>query len=197
VDNAARTAEHLARMAERRAALAVTVAAETPAQARLVWEIGCGHGHFLAAYAEAHPAELCIGIDVILERIGRAIRKKVRARLTNLHFIRADAQMFLDVLPAGTELAAIYVLFPDPWPKARHHKHRLLQPEFLGAIARRAGLGTRLYFRTDYDPYFTEVEAAVRAHPSWQVVDEPLPFEVPTVFQARAPSFRTLVAARK
>jgi len=101
------------------------------------------------------------------------------------------------LLPAGTELAAIYVLFPDPWPKARHHKHRLLQPEFLGAIARRAGLGTRLYFRTDHEPYFVDTAAALRSHPDWQLVDEPWPFEERTVFQARAPSFRSLVATRK
>jgi tRNA (guanine-N7-)-methyltransferase len=197
VDNATRTAEHLARMAERRAALEQVLAGIFPAPARLVWEVGSGHGHFLTAYAQAHPGELCVGVDVILERIGRATRKRDRAQLGNLHFIRAEAKMFLEALPPGAELAAVYVLFPDPWPKLRHHKHRLMQADFLGAAAGRAGQGTRLYFRTDHEPYFSDAEEALRAHEAWQLVDEPWPFEERTVFQARAPSFQSLVAVRR
>ncbi len=184
-------------MAERRAALEQTLAGILPPTARFVWEVGSGHGHFLAAYAQAHPQELCVGVDVILERIGRATRKRDRAKLDNLHFVRAEAKMFLEALPAKAELAAIYVLFPDPWPKLRHHKHRLMQADFLTAVAQRAGQGTRLYFRTDHEPYFADAEATLRTHEAWQVVEEPWPFEEKTVFQARAPSFKSLVAVRK
>jgi tRNA (guanine-N7-)-methyltransferase len=197
VDNASRTAEHLARMAERRAALEQTLAGILSAAGRLVWEVGSGHGHFLTAYAQAHRDELCVGVDVILERIARATRKRDRAQLTNLHFIRGDAKMFLEALPKGVELAAVYVLFPDPWPKLRHHKHRLMQADFLTAVAGRAGQGTRFYFRTDHEPYFVDAEEALRSHPAWELVDEAWPFEERTVFQARAPSFRSLVAVRR
>lgn len=197
MENAAGTAEHLARLAQRRAALGAAVADIFRPPARFVWEIGCGHGHFLAAYAQAHPTLLCLGLDVVLERIKRAIRKRDRARLGNLHFLQAEAQMFLDVLPSAAELAAVYVLFPDPWPKLRHHKHRLMQPDFLTAMAGRAGKGTPLYFRTDHEEYFMQVEALLRAHPAWRLVEEPWTFEAPTVFQARAPSYRSLVAARR
>ena len=194
--NPARTADHLARLSQRGDDLRSELARLLPAPASFVWEVGCGHGHFLTAFAQAHPGQLCIGIDVILERIERARRKRNRAHLEHLHFVRAEARLFLESLPAGAAFKAVYVLFPDPWPKRRHHKHRLMQADFLGLVADRAGEGARLYFRTDHEPYFREVEAAVRQHPRWEVVEENWPFEMQTVFQERAQSFRSLVAAR-
>jgi tRNA (guanine-N7-)-methyltransferase len=197
VDNPARTAEHLARLAQRRAVLRETLTGILAGEREFVWEVGCGHGHFLTAYAQAHPGKLFLGIDVIRERIGRANRKRDRAGLANLHFILAEAQLFLEVLPPNAELLAIFVLFPDPWPKHRHHKHRLMQQGFLDAAAARAGQGTRLYFRTDHEPYFLDAEATIRAHTAWQLVREDWPFEAVTVFQERAPSHRSLVAVRR
>ncbi len=188
--------EHLQQIAQRREALRAALAEMIPPQSEFIWEVGCGHGHFLAAYAQAHPQQLCIGIDVILERIERANRKRDRARLPRLHFLRAEAHLFLEALPPDAKFTAVYMLFPDPWPKRRHHKHRLMQFEFLNAIAKRAGEGARLYFRTDHPAYFCEVEALVRAHGAWRLVEEPWLFEVPTVFQERVASYRSLVAAR-
>ena len=185
-------------MALRREALQGTLAGILPSGTPpFVWEVGCGHGHFLTAYAQAHPGELCLGIDVIRERIERAVRKRDRARLTNLHFVRAEAQMFLEVMPAAAKFSAIYVLFSDPWPKQRHHKHRLMQPGFLDDLAGRVGQGGRLYFRTDHEPYFIEVETMLRGHPAWHLSAEAWPFETATVFQQRATSHRSLVAVRK
>ena len=119
--------------AGRLAALRAEIAAALPTpKTRFVLEIGCGNGHFLAAYATAHPDQFCVGIDLRLERIEKALRKRDRAGLGNLHFLRCDALDFLHELPAGACLGDIYMLFPDPWPKKRHHKHRLFKPEFLG-----------------------------------------------------------------
>jgi tRNA (guanine-N7-)-methyltransferase len=84
-----------------------------------VWELGCGHGHFLTAYAAAHPDQLCLGVDLSGERVARAQRKQHRAQLENLYFLRADARLFLEALPPTAKCSAIYVLFPDPWPKLR------------------------------------------------------------------------------
>jgi tRNA (guanine-N7-)-methyltransferase len=161
---------------------------------KFVWEIGCGHGHFLTAFAQKHPEELCIGIDIATERIDRALRKRNRARLPNLHFVQADAGLFLETLPIGVRFSTIFILFPDPWPKMRHWKHRLLQPRFLRKIAERSTPATRLYFRTDFQPYFAEVSASLGAETAWQEVDEPWPFEFETVFQSRAKSFSSLAA---
>lgn len=188
---------HLALIAQRRDALRVALARVLPPTAHFLCEIGCGHGHFLTAYAAAHPDQLCIGIDLIGERIARAVRKRDRARLTNLHFFHAEANDFLAALPAGATFSAIVILFSDPWPKRRHHKNRLLQPEFLDALAARAGQGTRLYFRTDHRGYFAHATAVLGAHPAWRMEPAaPWIFEMETVFQARAPAYQSLVAER-
>jgi tRNA (guanine-N7-)-methyltransferase len=197
-DNNAPDPAYLARMAERRESLRAEVARLLSAQPHFVWEIGCGHGHFLAAYAKAHPKELCIGIDINLDRVRRATKKRDRAGLDRLHFVRAEAQLFLEVLPSDAAFSAIYLLFPDPWPKNRHHKYRLLQAEFLHAVAPRSGQGTPLFFRTDHAPYFAEVEKLLRENPDWRSIgDQPWPFELATVFQQKAPSFQSLVAVRR
>jgi tRNA (guanine-N7-)-methyltransferase len=197
LDRNAPNPAYLARVAERRESLRAEVARLLPPLGRFVWEIGCGHGHFLTAYAEAHPKEHCIGIDINLDRVRRATKKRDRAGLDRLHFVRAEARLFLEVLPPDTGFSAIYMLFPDPWPKTRHHKYRLLQAGFLHDVAQRTGQGTPLFFRTDHAPYFTEVETLLRDHPDWRSVgDQPWPFELATVFQQKAPSFQSLVAVR-
>jgi tRNA (guanine-N7-)-methyltransferase len=194
MENPIRTAEHIARITQRRSNLSELIARSVPSQTPFVWEIGCGHGHFLAAYAAAHPAEVCVGVDISKDRIDRGLRKRNRAKLDNLQFIQADARDFLDALPAGATFSAVYILFPDPWPKRRHHKNRIMQPEFLAAAARRAGQGTRLHFRTDYEPYFRDSEQIIHQQADWQIVDEPWPFEQLTVFQIRAASHFSFTA---
>ncbi len=158
-------------------------------------EIGCGHGHFMAAYAAAHPDERCLAIDIIVDRLERAQRKTDRAGLTNVAFLRAEAGLFIDHLPAALQLQRVFVLFPDPWPKRRHHKNRLLQADFLHRLAERCNAYARLGFRTDHAPYFEEVVALLAEHPDWHLIDEPWRFEQATVFQNRAPAFQSCQAA--
>lgn len=197
MENHLRTAEHLARITKRRSDLQEEIAGILPPTANFVCEVGCGHGHFLAAYAAAHPDRLCVGLDISGERIGRAIRKRDRAKLSNLHFIHAEARDFLDALPVKITLSDLYILFPDPWPKRRHHKNRLLQPDFLHAVARKAGKGARLYFRTDYEPYFREAESLLDRHPDWKLAAGTWPFEQVTVFQSRAVHHYSLIAQQR
>jgi tRNA (guanine-N7-)-methyltransferase len=196
VDNPARTAAHFARQQNLRGELHTQLAAIIRPGDRLVWEIGCGHGHFLTAYAQAHPTAVCVGIDLSGERIERAIRKRDRAQLGRLHFIRADAQMFIEVLAPGVRVSAVFVLFPDPWPKLRHHKHRLMQAEFLHAVALKAEREARLFFRTDHQPYFESTVELLNSHPDWQLAPPAAlwPFEHETVFQRRAPQHYSLIA---
>lgn len=167
---------------------------------RITLEIGCGHGHFLTAYAAAHPAEFCLGVDVLADRLERAERKSQRLKLKNLAWIHAEATLLLEALPADTRIGPhIFVLFPDPWPKRRHWKHRLLQPEFLSLLAGRSDPGATLCFRTDHAGYFAAATDILRSHPDWVPGDQPAewPFELATVFQSRAPAYYSMTAHRR
>lgn len=185
-------------LGQRRAELRAALAPFIEPGARIVWEVGSGHGHFLTAYAKAHPAELCVGVDIMSDRVIRAQRKRDRAKLANLHFVRADATDFLAVLPVDARFTSVFVLFPDPWPKRRHHKNRVMTEAFLSAVAARSSAGTRLNFRTDHAPYFHVAAALLRAHAEWTEEDPGAwPFEEATVFQKRAAAHFSLVARRR
>ena len=153
---------------------------------RFVFEVGSGHGHFLTAYAQRHPDEVCVGIDIIGERVERATRKRDRANLRRLHFLHAEAGLFLETVPPAVLITRVFVLFPDPWPKSRHHKHRVIQPGFLSLLRSRVCSNAELFFRTDYRPYFEHALATVTSHPDWRVSDTAWPFEHESVFQQRA-----------
>lgn len=189
--------EFVEHVAQRQASLRSALAALLPSDAAIVLEIGSAHGHFLVRYAGENPDKLCVGVDLRGERVERALRKAGRATLTNCHFIRAEARELIECLPAGVSLAEVWVLFPDPWPKKRHHKNRLLQPAFFDFLAPRTRTGARLYFRTDYDEYYREVAAFLPTLTTWRPDPSAVwPMEHETVFQARAPSYQSLVAER-
>lgn len=181
-------------VADRRAALAKLLGQVLGPAKRVVLEVGSGHGHFLTAFAHAHPNIVCVGVDNDSARVARAQRKQTRGKLVNLHFVRADAQLLLAVLPAEIQLSAVYILFPDPWPKLRHHKHRVIQPEFISELERRMAPDSALYFRTDFQPYFNDAEAKFRQK-NWRVsATEAWPFERESVFQSRAVRYHSFAA---
>ena len=189
----------LAHITARRARLtALTNALFSPIPRALIWEIGCGHGHFLTHYAGLCRDKYFVGVDRSMERIERAEKKRARDNLENCRFLRCEAREFLHALPSVIRFEEVWVLFPDPWPKKRHHKHRLLQPLFFEALAGRMVEGARLFFRTDHLEYFEEVSAAVRLLKTWAPAPAPAdwPLEFTTVFQARARSYHSLVAVR-
>ena len=188
------------RIAELRTKLLEILPADIVAGTRgLTLEIGCGHGHFLAAYAQSFPQEFCLGLDLISKRIERANRKRELSGAGNLAFFKAEATELLLALPETCRLAKIFFLFPDPWPKKRHHKNRLIQTEMLDRLAARACTGTRLHFRTDHAEYFDWSRELVDAHPQWTLLpDAPWPFERETYFQSILPdAYQSLIAERK
>jgi tRNA (guanine-N7-)-methyltransferase len=183
------------RLAELRARLSPLIAGTT---LPITLEVGCGHGHFLTAYAKAHPGRFCIGIDLIGDRLERCARKSERAGLSNIAWIHADVRLFLEAFPGNAHLSEVFILFSDPWPKRRHWKNRVLQPEFLTALAARSGADARLHFRTDHAPYFSQAAAFTHEHPEWVLMPDAVwPFELATVFQLRASGHQSFIARRK
>lgn len=186
-------AQRVASVARLRAEL-TTLLAGRPG---FTFEIGCGHGHWLAAYAAAHPGEFCVGIDLITNRVERSLRKQMLGKLTNTAFLKAEATEFLDALPPGHALAKIFILYPDPWPKKKHHKNRFICPENLDRLARHATPGTRLHFRTDDENYYLWTVEHLTAHPQWKILtDTPWPFEQKTFFEERMKEKRDVIAVR-
>lgn len=185
----------LRRRAERVAHLRETCADIFALSQNISLEIGCGKGHWLSAYAAANPEELCVGIDLISERVRDSQRRAKNKNATNAHFVKAEALEFLEAMPSDTRLAKIFIFFPDPWPKERHHKRRLMQHEFLDYIRQFANAGTKLYFRTDYREYFDWTTEIINENSNWKITDETeLPLEEVSQFQRILPEFSTLVA---
>jgi len=158
-------------------------------------EIGCGKGHYLSSYAANYPHEVCFGIDLISKRVKDAQRRAGLKNATNAFFVKAEASEFLEALPKEVSLTKIFIMFPDPWPKARHHKRRLIQNEFLDLLAKHSAKNCILYYRTDFNEYFDWTKEIFSAHDKWQILEnEVLPFEEVSQFQRILPVYQTLVA---
>ncbi len=165
---------------------------------QITFEIGCGKGHYLSSYAAAHPNELCVGIDLISQRIKDSKRRAENKMATNAYFYKAEASEFLESLPEGVVLEKIFIMFNDPWPKKRHHKRRLMQHSFLNFIYNRCDENTRLFFRTDFDEYFEWTKELIQENDKWELDDStPLEFEEVSQFQRILPEFNTLTARIK
>lgn len=158
-------------------------------------EIGCGHGHWLTAYAETYPNEFCVGIDIIGHRIAKSELKRKNCSAQNLVFCRAESMEFIQSIPRTVKLKQVFILFPDPWPKTRHYKNRLIQVEFLDQLAAVMDKESRLYFRTDHNDYFKWASKKIQQHSAWELDRRyEWPFEKETYFQMIHPSYYSLSA---
>jgi tRNA (guanine-N7-)-methyltransferase len=126
-------------------------------------EIGFGNGDNLAALARAHPERDYLGVEVHRPGVGRLLLTLEREQLSNVRVICHDAVEVLARQIAPGCLAEILILFPDPWPKKRHHKRRLLQPAFVALLERALGAGGVLKLATDWQPYALEMLACLSA----------------------------------
>lgn len=134
-------------------------------RAPLVLEIGFGMGETTAAIAAAHPELDFLAIDVHLPGVGSLLRQLAAANLSNVRVMRHDAvEVVREMLPEGV-LHGIHVYFPDPWPKARHHKRRLLQPPFVALLASRLSPGGYLHCATDWEDYAGQMLDVLGAEP--------------------------------
>ncbi len=130
-----------------------------------VLEIGFGMGETTAAIAQAHPEQDFLGIEVHGPGVGALLQRIEQAGLANIRIVRHDAvAVVATMIPEGS-LAGIHVFFPDPWPKKRHHKRRLLTASFVRALAKRLASGGYLHVATDWEDYAREILATLAAEP--------------------------------
>ncbi len=126
-------------------------------------EIGFGNGENLLALAAAQPQRDFLGIEVHRPGVGRVLLGLQDLALTNVRVICHDAVQVLERHLAAASLDEILVLFPDPWPKKRHHKRRLIQPPFVSLLAERLKSGGQVHLATDWGPYAEEMLATLSA----------------------------------
>lgn len=152
----------------------------------VVLEIGSGMGEATVAAAAADPGRGLLAVDVHTPGQGQLLRLAESRGLTNVRVADGDARVLLGrMLPPGA-LAEVRVWFPDPWPKARHAKRRLLTPAFLRLVASRLVPGGVLHVATDWAPYFADVLAALAQVADLEVVSlERPPARPVTKFEAR------------
>ena len=131
----------------------------------VVLEIGFGMGETTASIAAAHPQTNFLGVEVHWPGVGALLRRIDSAQLVNVRVVRRDAVDVVAKMVRPASLAGIHVYFPDPWPKKRHHKRRLLQPAFVHALAERLAPGGYLHVATDWEPYALEILATLSAEP--------------------------------
>ena len=138
-------------------------------------DMGCGKGRFLIARAGKSPATNYLGIDRLLGRIRKIERRAGRLGLENVRLLRMDAFYAATYLVPAASVSAYHVYFPDPWPKTRHHRHRLFNEAFMDALARTLVPAGSVHLATDHLPYFQEIVGIVRGDLRFETIPVPLP----------------------
>jgi len=131
-----------------------------------ILEIGFGMGETTARIAQAHPENNYLGIEVHTPGVGSLLKLIVENGLVNLRLIQHDAVEVLQHMIAPASLAGAHIFFPDPWPKKRHHKRRLIQPGFVALLASRLAPGACLHAATDWQEYAEQILAVFGAEPA-------------------------------
>ena len=134
-----------------------------PTLAPLEVDLGCGDGSFLVALATERPERNFLGVERLVGRVGTACRKVAARGLTNVRIVRVDiADAATSLLPASS-VEVCHIMFPDPWPKRRHHRRRTVTTELLQAIARTLAPSGIVRLTTDDAPYFAQMRQVAAA----------------------------------
>ena len=136
-------------------------------------ELGCGDASFLVDYAALHPERNFIGVERLLGRLRKLDKKGRRAGLANVRGVRIESAYFLEYLLPKNSAAALHVYFPDPWPKRRHVKNRLINERFpllAHRVLAREGI---VFLRTDDKNYFAQMKTVFGASPLFRQVETP------------------------
>ena len=148
--------------------------------APVIMEIGFGNGDATWQMAQAHPAENYLGVEVHQPGVGHLLLKMKQHGITNLRIANDDAVEFLRRRVPEKSLDGVRIYFPDPWPKKRHHKRRLIQSSLIELLASRMCPGALLHLATDWEPYAEHILEVMRSSdgfvnlsPSGDYCDQP------------------------
>ncbi|MDB6029290.1 MAG: tRNA ((7)-)-methyltransferase [Verrucomicrobiales bacterium] len=136
-------------------------------------ELGAGDGSFIIQYTRQHPEHNMIGVERLLGRLRKIDKKGLRAGLTNLRAMRIEASYFLEWLLPPKAVTALHVYFPDPWPKRKHRKFRLVNERFTELTAQVLVPGGIVYLRTDDLDYFGQMTEVFAADARFAMVPTP------------------------
>ena len=151
----------------------LNLAALFPTLKPLEVELGAGDGTFLTQYAGAHPERNFIGVERLLGRLRKVDRKGLRAGLANLRLVRVEAWYFAEWMLPVESVEVFHVYFPDPWPKRRHHRRRLINAKFSQAVRQALKPGGRIFFRTDNPDYHAQILEVFEPQQDFVTVDAP------------------------
>jgi tRNA (guanine-N7-)-methyltransferase len=135
-------------------------------RAPTILEIGFGMGETTARIAQTYPENNYLGMEVHTPGVGSLLKLIAEGRLTNLRLIQHDAVEVLEHMVAPATLAGAHIFFPDPWPKKRHHKRRLIQPDFVALLVSRLAPGGYVHAATDWQEYAEQILALFAAEPA-------------------------------
>jgi tRNA (guanine-N7-)-methyltransferase len=136
-------------------------------------ELGCGDASFIVEYSARHPGRNFIGVERLLGRLRKLDRKGRRAGLTNLRGVRIECAYFLEYLLPPQSASALHVYFPDPWPKKKHRKNRLVNERFPDLARAALTRGGVVYLRTDDEDYFAQMKSVFAANSMFQPLETP------------------------
>jgi tRNA (guanine-N7-)-methyltransferase len=155
-------------------------------------EIGIGKGRFLLASATARPDVLHFGVEWANKYLRIAESRAVKQGLQNVRFARVDARELVERSVPDRSVSSYYVFYPDPWPKARHHKRRFIRPQTADHLARTLLPGGKLHVGTDHEEYWKVIREVLDRHPAFERLAEfgddsfPFPVDQPlTNFEAK------------
>src|SRR5438270_6123069 len=152
--------------------------------ARLEIDLGCGDGAFLAALAQENPAHNFLGIERLLGRVRSICRKITRLDLKNARILRMQSDYAITHLLPSDSVTTFHLLFPDPWPKRRHHRRRAFTPEFVSSIHRALITGGLFHVATDHADYYHQIERVIAAADIFVISREQYHFP-PTSFEQK------------
>ncbi len=156
----------------------LTLAALKPDATQLWIEIGFGGGEHMAAQAARNPQALILGAEPFVNGVASALRHIEEGGLDNVRLWQGDAREMVSRLPDAS-VGRVFIMFPDPWHKARHNKRRLVQAPFVADLARVIAPGGHLRFATDWADYAAQTAALLSETPQFEIADDRDPADAP------------------